>query len=241
MVPGEVVVPSFSLIVNDDGSVRQLLRDGEPYDRAIRLEPAYAIVATYYRLSASNIAGLAGAEDDESRRFHGIQAFLMALTGVEAFTNVYFTLRARETDDDALKAIVDASRGSLLVRLERCIACAFAGPIGGQETLIARLRELFAMRAQIVHPRWDPASATIGGVFPLHIDGLSMNFQSSFEDERLCREAFLWCLLLVIRIAVAAGAENVTAFCRFWTGQENVTEGAVMRQLGLNEPGGADD
>lgn len=233
-------MPSFSLMLNDDGSVRHLLRDGEPYDRAIRLEPAYAIVATYFSLSASNIAGLAGAGDDELRRFHGIQAFLMALTGVEAFTNVYFTLRAHETGDDALKAIVDAARGSLLARLERCIACAFAEPLTGQDALIARLRELFAMRAQIVHPRWDPSSATIAGVFPLHIDGLAMNFQSSFEDERLCREAFLWCLLLVIRIAVAAGVEDVTAFCRFWTRQENVTEGGVLRQLGLAGAGSAD-
>ncbi|WP_156457917.1 hypothetical protein [Sphingomonas sp. Leaf412] len=225
------------MILNDDGSVRQLLRDGEPYDRAIRLEPAYAIVSTYFRLSASNIAGLAGAADDELRRFHGIQAFLMALTGVEAFTNVFFTLRARETGDDALKAIVDAKKGSLLARLERCVERAFAASLDDQEALIGRLRELFAMRAQIVHPRWDPASATIGGFIPLHIDGLSMNFQSSFEDERLCREAFLWCLLLVIRVAKAAGAGDVAAFCRFWTGQENVSEEAVLRQLGL----GADD
>lgn len=230
-------IPDFSLLLNDDKSVRQLLRDGKPYYRAIRLEPAYAIVATYFRLSASNIGGLAGAGDDELRRFHGIQVFLMALTGVEAFTNVYFALRARKTDDDALAAIVGAARGSLLARLERCVACAFAGPLDGQDALLARLRELFAMRAQIVHPRWDPASATIGGIFPLHIDGLSMNFQSSFEDERLCREAFLWCLLLVIRVAVAGGAQDVTAFCRFWTGQESVTEEAVLRQLGLAETG----
>ena len=226
-------MPSFSLLLNDNGSVRQLLRDGLPYDRSIRLEPAYAIVATYFRLSASNIAGLAGSQDEELRRFHGIQAFLMALTGVEAFTNVYFTLRARQTSDAALHAAVEAKKGSLLARLERCVACAFSNSLIDQDALIARLRALFAMRAQIVHPRWDPASATIGGVIPLHIDGLSMNFQASFEDEHLCREAFLWCLLLVIRVAMAARVQDIVGFCSLWTGQENVSEGDVLRQLGL--------
>lgn len=226
-------MPQFALLLNENGSVRQILRDGQPFDQPIRLEPAYAIVATYFRLAASNIGGMGKACDTELRRFHGIQAFLMTLTGVEAFTNVFFTLRGDEKNNPDLLARVAVKHGPLVPRLRDCIELAFEDSLDDLDQLLARIRDLYALRNQIVHPRWDPASAWLGSEVPILINGLAVNFQAAFEDEGLCREAFLWCMLLVIRIAKAAGNADPAPFCQLWTGQLNVSEEALLSQLGL--------
>jgi hypothetical protein len=226
-------MPHFTLRLNENGSIRQLLRDGEPYNRAIKLEPAYMIVSTYFRLAASNIAGMAKAPDGELRRFHGLQAFLMTLTGVEAFANVFFTLHGKNNNNDALLNKVRERNGALVPRLTACIPLAFGGPVEDQDRLLGRIRELYALRDQIVHPRWDPTSAAIDGETSLRFNGFALNVQAGFEEERLCREAFLWCMLLVIRIASAAQTTDIEAFCRLWTCQEGASEGAILEQLGI--------
>lgn len=228
-------MPHFTLLTNDDGSIRQILRDGQPHDRAVRLEPAYNIVSTYFKLAAGNLRPMAGAPDDEMRRFHGVQAFLMSLVGVEAFTNVFFQLLAGERNNSELLARVNLRHGPLAQRLLDCIDLAFGQPLDGQDLLIQRIRELYRLRNQIVHARWDPASMTLGGTVPIFIQGMSQNFQATFEDEVFCREAFFWCLLLVSRVARAAGNEAVDAFCFFWTGQQGVREEWLMEQLGLHD------
>jgi hypothetical protein len=226
-------MPHFSLHTNEDGSIRQILRDGQPYDTAIRLEPAYSIVSTYFKLAAGNLKPMPQDADGEMRRFHGLQAFLMSLTGAEAFTNIYFQLLAHERGNTELLAKVSERYGPLVPRLAACLELAFDSPLDDQGSLLQRIRDLYQLRNQIVHPRWDPASVTIGGTIPILIAGMSQNFQATFEDEAFCREAFLWCLLLIVRVARAAGNTSTESFCFFWTGVEGLTEEWLVSQLGL--------
>ncbi len=226
-------MPHYTLLTNDDGSVRQILRDGQPYNQAVRLEPAYNIVSTYFKLAGGNLRPMAQAPDDEMRRFHGLQAFLMSLVGVEAFTNVFFQLLAEERNNPELLARVNVRHGPLVPRLSDCIDLAFGQPLEDQDALLQRIGELYRLRNQIVHARWDPASMVLGGALPIFIQGMSQNFQATFEDEVFCREAFFWCLLLVTRVARAAGNQAVEGFCFFWTGQQGVSEDWLMDRLGL--------
>jgi hypothetical protein len=225
-------MPHFTLFLNDDGSIRQILRDNEPYGEGVQLEPAHSIVSTYFRIASDNITAMERTENRQARRFYGLQAFLTSLTGVEAFTNVIFTLLAEEHGIGELSSRA-ARRDSLLPRLTDCIQLAFQAPLQGQHALLERIRELYQLRNQIVHPRWNPVALTIPGETPLQINGLAENFQATFENPLFCREAFLWCLLLVVRVALAAGNEVVDGFCFLWTGQRGVTEAAVMSDLGL--------
>ena len=224
-------MPHFQLITNEDGSIAQILCDGVPYQEAVRLEPAYAIVSTYFKLAAGNLNSMTPEKDAELRRFHGLQAFLMSLTGVEAFTNVFFLIYGRERQDARLLEINAERFGPLVPRLARLIDQAFAAPLAEQDQLLTRIRELYQLRNTIVHPRWNPTSMTLGGPVPVHIDGLIQNFQATFENASFCREAFLWCLLLVVRIASAAGNTDPAAFCFFWTGVTDLREDQLTREL----------
>jgi hypothetical protein len=227
-------MPHFTVTTNEDGSVSELLEDGVKCDRAIKLEPANAIVATYFKIAASNLNFMKCENSDVSRRFHGLQAFLMALTGVEAFTNVFFTLLGRERQDEALLNKVDEKFGPLVPRLKSCIELAFNEPIADQVRVLEQIRSFYAMRNQIVHPRWQPSSVNIGGEWLLSIEGLALNFQAAFEDERFCREAFFWCLLLVSSIGHATGNESTDGFCFHWTGQYDLSIPSIMAELGIS-------
>ena len=225
-------MPHFDLLTNPDGSVRQLLKDGEPYDEPLRFEQLYSIVATYFKLAGSNLHSMQATDDQARLRDHGLQAFLMSLTGIEAFTNVFFTLAAEQSDNEVLRSRVNKF-GPLVERLRNCIDLAFGQKLEGQDVLLAEIKKLYSLRNRIVHPRWDPASVTIGGALPISFSGMALNFQAAFEDVALCQEAFDWCLLLVIRVARAAGNDPVDGFCFHWTGQYGLTEEAVLQRLGL--------
>lgn len=225
-------MPHYALATNDDGSVRQILRDGESYDQAIRLEPAWSIVSTYFKLARGNLGPMARASDVEMRRFHGLQAFLMSLTGVEAFTNVFFRLHGENTGNSSLLDRV-GERGPLVPRLRACLNLAFARSLDDQDVLLGQVRELYQLRNQIVHPQWDPASLSMDGAIVIH--GLAQNFQAAFEDDVFCLEAFCWCLLLVVRVGKLAGNTD-TGFAFHWTGQYGLTEEYLLERLGLTTP-----
>lgn len=226
-------MPHFTILTDDDGSVRQLLVDGVPHEGGIKLEQVFAIVSTYFKLAADNLHVMASCNDDELLRKYGLQSFLMSLTAIEAFTNVFFTLLGMQKENSELLKVAGRRSGPLLKRLRACLGLAFAEPLSEQELLLEQIGRLYSLRNQIVHPRWEPASMTIGGDTTIHIKGLTQSFQASFESETLCMECYQWCLLLVIRVARAAGNRTVDGFCFHWTGEYGLSEEEVLAKLGI--------
>ncbi|RYY13447.1 MAG: hypothetical protein EON55_10330, partial [Alphaproteobacteria bacterium] len=195
----------YHLETNDDGSIRRILRDGEPNPASVSLEQLFSIVTLYFKVAGSNIQMLEKEDSKPLRRAYGVQAFIMSLTGVEAFTNTYFKLRGDELADPRLAERVGQRHGSVTRKIEELLAMTPEGTIEDQATIIARLHELSLLRNTLVHPQWEPASMTLGGTAPVIIQGLVHNFQAAFEEPPFCREALMWCLLLVARIGKARG------------------------------------
>lgn len=223
----------YHLETNDDGGIRRILRDGEPNPTSVSLEQLFSIVTLYFKVAGSNLQLLEKEDSKPLRRAYGVQAFIMSLTGVEAFTNTYFKLRGDELADPRLPERVGKRHGSVTRKIEELLAMTPEGTIEDQATIIARLHELSLLRNTLVHPQWEPASMTLGGTAPVMIQGLVHNFQAAFEDSSFCREALMWCLLLVGRIGKARGNADLSAFLFHWTGIHGLTEAKLMSELGL--------
>ncbi len=219
---------------NDDGSIRRILRDGEPNPASVSLEPLFSIVTLYFKVAGSNLQLLEREESPPLQRAYGIQAFIMSLTGVEAFTNTYFKLRGDELADLRLAERVGQRHGSVTRKIEELLAMTPEGSIEDQATIIARLHELSLLRNTLVHPQWEPASMTLAGTVPVMIQGLVHNFQAAFEEPSFCREALMWCLLLVARVGKARGNADLSPFLFQWTGIYGLTEAQIMSELGLD-------
>ena len=227
-------MPHFDILTNEDGSVAQIFRDGIVHDEGVTLEPAHQIVSTYFKIAKVDLDSMRGASAGEQRRASGLQAFLMSLTGVEAFTNVFFQQLAMERETPALLKRVKNQRPALLDRIEGCLALAFADPLPNQDELLERLRKLYRLRNQIVHPRWEPASMRLAGEIPIIIHGMSQNFQTTFENVDFCHEAFWWCVKFVAEIGKAVGNPTIEGHCFYWTGIYGLTDEALSERLGLN-------
>lgn len=223
----------YHLETNDDGSIRRILRDGEPNPASVSLEQLFSIVTLYFKVAGSNIQLLEKEDSKPLRRAYGVQAFIMSLTGVEAFTNTYFKLRGDELADPRLAERVGQRHGSVTRKIEELLAMTPEGTIEDQATIIARLHELSLLRNTLVHPQWESASMTLGGTTPVMIQGLVHNFQAAFEEPPFCREALMWCLLLVARVGKARGNADLSAFLFYWTGIYGLTEAQLMSELGL--------
>ena len=226
----------FAFILNDDGSIAHILRDGALHQETVVLEQVHSVVTTYFKAANQNIVAMENITDREQLRFRGLQAFLMCLTGVEAFTNVFFHILGEERQLTELLRRAGRRQGPLIQRLTDCLSLAFHGPLEGQGQLMSRIGELYQLRNQIVHPRWSPASMVMveSDRIPLIIHGMTENFQAAFEDADFCRETYLWCMLLLARVAKAAGNSRVDGFCFHWGGHYGLTEESIMRGLGLN-------
>lgn len=223
----------YFIEMNEDDSVRRILRDGEPNAASVSLEQLYAIATLYFKIAVSNIQLLERENAKPLRRAYGVQAFVMSLTGVEAFTNTYFKLRGEELADPRLAIRVAQRHGTVTRKLEELIAMTPESAIEDQATIIGRLHELTQLRNTLVHPQWEPASMTLEGAVPIVIQGLVHNFQAAFEDTPFCREALMWCLLLVARVGKARGSSDLSAFLFHWTGIYGLTETQIMTELGL--------
>lgn len=223
----------YHLETNDDGSIKHILRDGEPNPASVSLEQLFSIVTLYFKVAGSNIRLLEKEDSKPLRRAYGVQAFIMSLTGVEAFTNTYFKLRGDELADPRLGERVGKRHGSVTRKIEELLAMTPEGTIEDQATIIARLHELSLLRNTLVHPQWEPASMTLAGAVPVMIQGLVHNFQAAFEEPPFCREALMWCLLLVARTGKARGNGDLSGFLFHWTGIHGLTELQLMSELGL--------
>lgn len=226
-------MPHFSVELNDDGAVCGVLRDGQPCQGSVVLEQLFSIVKIYFKLAGSNLAHMAQQQQSEQRRCFGLQSFLMSLTGLEAFTNTYFHLRGQELGNGAILERVEVRRGPLAQKIEDLIALTPDGPIRDQDQIIGRVFALSQLRNEIVHPRWTPSSMTLQGAAPVVIAGLVENRHALFEDQRFCREALLWCLLVVARIAVTRGDRDASGFMFHWTANYGLTLPAILQELGL--------
>ncbi|PZR51473.1 MAG: hypothetical protein DI537_56405, partial [Stutzerimonas stutzeri] len=223
----------YHLETNDDGSIRRILRDGEPNSTSVSLEQLFSIVTLYFKVAGSNLQLLEKEDSKPLRRAYGVQEFIMSLTGVEAFTNTYFKLRGDELADPRLAERVGKRHGSVTRKIEELLAMTPEGTIEDQATIIARLHELTLLRNTLVHPQWEPASMTLAATVPVMIQGLVHNFQAAFEEAPFCREALMWCLLLVARIGKARGNADLSSFLFRWTGIYGLTEVQLMSELGI--------
>lgn len=223
----------FTFESNEDGTVRRILKDGLPYDQPVKLEQVFSVVTIYFKLAAFNLNQMAAQEDSDVRRGFGLQSFLMSLTGLEAFTNTFFHLRAQELGNTAMLQRIEQSHGSLTRKIVDLVAMTPDGPLRDQDQLIDRIYALSQLRHEIMHPRWEPSGVTVGGEAPIVIHGLVENRQALFEDAVLCREALLWCLLVVARVGQARGNADVSGTLFHWTGNYGLTLAALLDALGL--------
>jgi len=224
---------NFTFATNADGSIKQIYKDGQPYNQAVRLERPFDLVSIYFKAARGNLSEMRDEANSESLRSYGLQSFLMSLTAVEAFTNVFFHMYADEHQRADIK-----NRGhkkdSLLKRLEDLIQLSFGAPLEDHDVILGKIKELYQLRSDTVHPRFDPSSIAMTVPMPILIQGMTVNFQAVFDDHDFCMEAHLWCMLLVARIAKAAGTHDLSAFYFQWTGTiQGLTEDYLLDRLGL--------
>lgn len=226
-------MPHYVFESDEGGNIARILKDGQPHNQSVHLEQLYSIVTVYFRLASEHLGRMASLQDRNARRCAGLQSFLMGLTGLEAFTNTFFHLRAQELGSEEMMARIAQTHGSLSMKMTDLVAMAPDGPLVDQEVLLDRIFELSQLRNEIVHPRWTPSALTIAGEVPVNIMGLVENRQAMFEDETLCQEALLWSLLAVARIGQARGYQELSGFMFHWTGNYGLTLDIITSQLGI--------
>ncbi len=223
----------YFLQADADGKIQQIFKDGEAFSGSISLETPDAIVRIYYDLAAHNLQQMLTQADNQMRRRFGLQSFLMSLTGLEAFTNTFFHLRAIELNNNAMLERIGQTHGSLSRKISDLIGMSNDGPFVDQEAMIEKIFELSQLRNEIVHPRWQPSSMTFhdGGV-PMIFQGMVQNFQAAFEEEGFCREAYLHCLLLPARYSEALGHDDISGFMFRWCARYQLSMEQLLGELG---------
>jgi hypothetical protein len=224
----------------DDGKIKAIYKDGQPLSTAVSLEMPQAIVQTYFKSAFRDYRAMtANAEDKDDNRHHGLQSFLMSLTGLEAFLNVHFHMVGMEKGlpDVVAKATNDKVLNNKRFKIHvtdkiknLSFSCYGKGPIGGS-TLNKKISELYNLRSEIVHPKWEPADLDLGGIL---INGMSNNFQQVFEDREFCLQALRWCLLVVARIGLLNNPETANLFMKRWTTFYE-TNATLSKVLGIPE------
>lgn len=226
------IVPHYVFETDENGNIVRTLKDGQPHNQAVHLEQVYSVVTVYFRLASEHLGQMASLQDRSARRCAGLQSFLMGLTGLEAFTNTFFHLRAQELGSEEMLARIAQTHGSLSRKISDLVAMAPDGQMVDQEALLDRIFELSQLRNEIMHPRWTPSALTIAEAVPVTIMGLVENRQAMFEDETLCQEALLWNLLAVARIGQVRGHHDLSGFMFYWTGNYGLTLDMIASQLG---------
>jgi hypothetical protein len=194
----------------------------------VRLELPNSIVRSYFSAALRSFHAMQPETDAPELRDFGLQSFLMSLTGLEAFTNVYFHRRGHTTGPPELIARAN-DRKPVEHKVSHLPRIAFGSNLPDQKLLNRKVRELYDLRSSIVHPRVTLSSMFFEGVA---VSGMVQNFQQAFEDRELCREALRWCLLVVARIGIAAH-EMGDMFVNYWTGITE-SDASLSEALGIN-------
>ncbi len=215
-------VPKFRMEMGPDGRVQRLTRDGVPNSSSrLVLLPVHQISAAYFVIAEDHLAQMKGTNDIGEINQHGLQAFLMAITGLEAFINGFFHLLSLERRMPALLDLTESRQGSLSERIEKLAKIAFGRKLRDHRAIMASVTSLSATRNGFVHPKWQPAS--------LEIDFLPISFQRLVEDpfwrfyeENLAAEAISWCYLVIARV-LEATAIPYDGSLFHWTGKFGIS------------------
>ncbi len=229
-------MPHFFVQQNEDGRIAQIFRDGVHFEGGVSLELPSSISSIYFQSARLHLEQMDMEGDAMALRQMGLQAFLMSLVGLEAFTNTYFQLVGHDQNNEAILDRVEQRHGTLTTKIVDLIELSLPQPIVNQDALIETLFVLYQLRNDVAHPRWEPSSLTLAeGEIPIVIHGLVQNFQAVFENVEYCREAHYWCLLLVARVAEAWGNQDIGSFMFRWTGNYNLTLQMIAGALDLPE------
>ncbi len=224
----------FVFDVDSEGTIKNITKDGKPHSGTVALEQHYSIVKIYFKSAADNINQMRKFDDSGIRRMFGMQSFIMCLTGLEAFANTFFLQLANELGNDSIMAQLKKNHGSLSKKIEKLIELSFESKIKNQDVLITKIFEYSQLRNEIVHPRWEPASALINHAEPIVFQGMVENLQATFEDLNFCLIALYWSLLLIARIGESCGNTNASGFLFHWTDNYGIIIENIEKALGLS-------
>jgi hypothetical protein len=225
-------MPHYNIQADADGKIQQIFKDGEAFSGSVALETPDAIVRIYYESAAQSLQRMATQADSLIRRSLGLQSFLMSLTGLEAFANTFFHLRALELQNDNMVRRISQKHGSLSQKISDLIGISNDGPLIQQQELINKISELSQLRNEIVHPRWQPASMTLHNIgIPISFHGLAQNFQAVFENVDFCKAAYLHCLLLPARYSQALGHDDISGFMFRWCSRYQTSMNQLLEEL----------
>lgn len=199
----------------DGKRVETIFKDGEPVPGSIRLELPSQVPQTYFLAALKHLSEMAPDAHWSDLRTSGVQGFLMALIGLEAFVNIYFSQIAREKRlHEALDMIAKrtSTMESKVAHLPRRV---FGTSLPDQTTLTRKVRQLYDLRTRLVHPRVEHSSMNMGG---FTLSGIIDNFHRPLEDPVFVRETLVWCLLVIARIGIHAQDGKSDLFVKFWTG-----------------------
>lgn len=227
-------MPHFYFETGDDGSIIQVIKDGKPHDEGVVLEMPSSIVSIYFKLAFEHLDRAEASTAKDIRRQHGLQSFLMSLTGLEAFANTFFHVHARAQGNDIVLKRLTQKHGSLSQKIRDLLMMSGYPRLPEDEDLEQRVFDLSEIRNEIVHPRWEPSSLIIDGDVQIIFRDLVENRHSLFEDSQFCREALFWCLLVVVRIGQAAGEEGGPGFIFHWTARYQLTLEGILNELDIS-------
>ena len=228
----------FVVELDKDNKRKAAFKDGVPFDQDLQLEPVHEIVKIYFQLANQNLYAMSKSADQKEKRSFGLQAFLMSLTGLEAFANCYFHIRGAEKNLQDIVKHVD-QRSSLSKKLGNLVELVGDGPLVDQEALLQWVFLLAEKRHEIVHPKWTSSSLIMvdshGAEF-LTIKEIGENPNTYFDSLQNCQRALHWCVLVVLRVAESRGNPDPAGFLFHWTGFINLTMAEVLSELGMIKP-----
>jgi hypothetical protein len=155
----------FEYEPNTDGRIKTIYKDGKSLKKSVRLEMPQNIVQTYFTSAAVNLSEMTTDPEHRQRnRHYGLQAFLMSLVGLEAFLNVHFHMLGREMNLPRVVEAVTTGNGTVQSKIKNPSHACYGTHIPGQRTINKRIRELYNLRSDIVHPKGEPSRIGMPGL-----------------------------------------------------------------------------
>lgn len=207
-------MPHYEFEMDEDGRITRILKDGAVHPHGVTLELPTGTTQTFFKASARSLHAMTDTDDKNIRRSQGIQSYLMALLGLEAFVNIYFQQHGYLTKNEAVLNLVANRKVTVEHKLSHLPRSAFGATLPDQKAINRKVRELYELRSSLAHARVSMASLAMPGV---KIDGMVEHPHMLFEDHEFVQEALRWCLLILARIGLL-GSPNFDGFMLFWTG-----------------------